>query len=87
MGEIADQIIDRLIDSWGFKPRRRSTWQSGSGNYMWRDGNGNLIDMWDMSEEYLMNCIEMTHKKGNPGKRKQLLHVLRMKQGAQYVKK
>jgi len=75
MGEEADDMIDRMI--WGspFKPsRKRRTYQSGVGDFMWRSAEG-PINMYDMTPEHRENAMEVCRRKGNSGKLRQLQQV------------
>jgi hypothetical protein len=77
MGEIADAMIDRMIFGVAHdhrRSRRRPTYQSGTGDFMWRSGEG-LINMYDMTPEHRENAMEVCRRKGNSGKLKQLQQV------------
>ncbi|TAU51268.1 hypothetical protein ELI44_32910 (plasmid) [Rhizobium ruizarguesonis] len=76
MGEMADEIIDRMIfgGHYNGRSRRRPTYQSGSGDFMWRSANG-LINMYDMTPEHRENAMEVCRRKNNSGKLKQLQQV------------
>lgn len=82
MGEIADDIIDSYIDGfvdcWGSRPPRRASgnYQSGTGNYRWRDTDGTLWDMRLMSYDHLRNALAVAERKNNTGKAKQLREVM-----------
>jgi hypothetical protein len=79
MGEHADDIIDSMMDSWdNFSDYRRiPNFQKGVGNYMWRQGNLEIIDMHNMSNDHLANAIKICEKRRNTAKKKQLEEVLR----------
>lgn len=78
MGEYADAIIDRMMWSYDcHNPRRRQrTFQSGSGNFIWRTGTGEEIPMLSMTDDHLANAIRMCERTGNSGKERQLRQVL-----------
>lgn len=79
MGEFADAMIDRMIFGVAHdfrRSRKRRTYQSGSGDFMWRSGDG-LINMYDMTPEHRENAMEVCRRKGNSGKLKQLEQVQR----------
>lgn len=77
MGEYSDLIVDRMIfGSYPYRPRKRSGFQSGSGDFMWRDSTGKTVSMYDMTDEYLSNAIAVCERKGNGGKAAQLRAVL-----------
>lgn len=70
MGEITDQIIDQMFDSWGEiydddemfgfysrgVRRKRTNFQNEKG--IWRDRNGNSIPIKDMSTTHIMNAMK-----------------------------
>jgi hypothetical protein len=77
MGEEADYLIDRMIfgASYDFRrSRKRRTFQSGTGDFMWRSSEG-LINMYDMTPEHRENAMEVCRRRGNSGKLKQLEQV------------
>jgi DNA-binding IclR family transcriptional regulator len=79
MGEMADEMIDRMIfgrNHYYERSRKRPTYQSGSGDFMWRSAEG-LINMYDMTPEHRENAMEVCRRKGNSGKLKQLEQVQR----------
>jgi hypothetical protein len=78
MGEIADQIVDRMIFGGFERPgkKRRRTYQSGVGDFMWRTKTGEELSMWDMDTQHLRNAAKMCASNGNTGKAKQLRKVL-----------
>lgn len=83
MGEIADSLIDAMIDRHMMVRRSRRqgrSFQAGSGDYRWRDANGVTHSMWEMSESYLRAAIRVASETGNTGKLQQLREVLRSRQ-------
>ncbi|MBD9544305.1 hypothetical protein IB276_33200 [Ensifer sp. ENS04] len=61
-----------------FKPsRRKRTFQSGSGDFMWRTASGESINMYDMTPEHRENAMNICRGRGNTGKLKQLEQVQR----------
>jgi hypothetical protein len=61
-----------------FKPsRRKRTFQSGSGDFMWRTAGGEVINMYDMTPEHRENAMNICRGRGNTGKLKQLEQVQR----------
>lgn len=78
MGEIADAMIDRMIfgeNHYFERSRRRPTFQSGTGDFMWRTAAGELLNMYDMTPDHRENAMEVCRRKGNSGKLKQLEQV------------
>lgn len=83
MGEYADDMIERMI--WGPLPKRvRRSFQAGSGDFMWRTAEGELINMYNMTREHRLNAIEVCLRKGNSGKLKQLQQVQREMEKAKH---
>ena len=83
MGEHADDLINRMIDGsfgWGGGRQRRKTFQSGSGQYKWKQANGQVIAMKDMSIRHLGNALRMAEAHGNTGKADDLREVLGIKE-------
>ena len=78
MGDMADDAFNQWLGDQGFegwhKPR---SFQAGSGNYMWRQKDGTLIDMHDMSNDHIANAIKKCEQYNNSGKKAQLEQVLR----------
>lgn len=60
--------------------RMRRGFQAGTGNYKWKRAGGVIIDMHDMDDEYLANCIRLCDEMGNNGKKEQLEAVLKARQ-------
>lgn len=79
MGQGADDAFDAwLRNEAGFHHQHKpNNYQKGSGNYMWRQGNGILIDMHEMTNDHLNNAINICKKYGNTGKQAQLEQILR----------
>jgi hypothetical protein len=78
MGDAADDMFDMMLRQALWTPsRRRRTFQSGTGDFMWRNGAGELINMYDMTPEHRENAMEVCRRKGNSGKLKQLEQVQR----------
>lgn len=76
MGDAADAALEYFEDHWcNFRPKRRRTFQSGSGDYMWRTEDG-VIPMASMSTAHLMSAMKVCQEKGNSGKYKQLSETL-----------
>lgn len=84
MGEMSEYLINRMMDqrSSTSKPK---TFQSGSGNYMWRDRSGVAISMRKMTDEHIMNAIQICKKHGNSGKMLQLKEVINERYGKSSV--
>lgn len=80
MGEMADWMIDRMIFGRS-EVHRKATFQTGSGNYMWRTADGTAIHMREMTTEHLVNAIEVAKRKNNHGKLIQLKEVLNERYG------
>lgn len=76
MGDIADQIIDQMM--WGSRPARgrKRTFQSGSGDFMWRTQTGEVVPMHDMTTSHLKNALRVCEVKSNSGKAAQLRAVI-----------
>jgi hypothetical protein len=80
MGEIADEIIDRMIfgGGWSSKPRRK-TFQSGTGRFMWNSAKG-VRPMREMTDEHLRNALRVCEQNGNSGKAKDIRIILQERQ-------
>jgi hypothetical protein len=73
MGEIADQIIDQLLDRHMFigrRPRRNNP-QRGVGKGRWMSSAG-PVEMGEMSDEHIANALAMCERHGNTGKAREL---------------
>lgn len=87
MGDAADDAFDAYIDSLSDDydvdddppGRKNRSYQSGTGNFMWRIAGGQTISMWDMDEQHLRNSINICDRHANTGKKSQLQHVLKEK--------
>lgn len=75
MGEGRDFDIGRYFYEFHNEPIKRSGYQRGSGDYMWRTKTG-IISMRDMSDEHLRNAIAICESTGNNGKGDQLQEIL-----------
>lgn len=71
MGEMADYYIDRIMFQPIKKPRQRG-FQYGVGFGRWKDSKGKVIDMKDMADRYLNNCLSLCVKRGNTGKAQEI---------------
>ena len=74
MGEIADQIIDQMIDRYMMIGRRRgdrASPQRGVGKGMWMSSSG-PVPMTEMSDEHIANALAMCERHGNTGKAREL---------------
>lgn len=82
MGDIADQIIDSMIDEWAFNGghRKRKTFQRRTGQRMWRTADGSVIAMESMSTSHIMNAMNLCEEMGNTGKFNDLQDTLRERQ-------
>lgn len=87
MGEMADYEIDRMIfgplgkyDSPERSDHRRRNFQQGVGRFKWRRADGEIIDMHDMEDEYIANCIRLCDEKGNTGKKDDFESILKARQ-------
>lgn len=76
MGEIADEIIERMIGEYR-EYRPRGTYQSGSGARCWRTASGQVLPMESMTTEHLQNALRMCERQRNSGKAKDIRAVLR----------
>lgn len=80
MGDAADDAYNAWLTSdehvFDDLPRRRG-FQAGTGNYMWRQADGTVIDMHEMSNDHISNSIRKCEQYGNTGKKAQLEQVLR----------
>jgi len=76
MGDHADDLINSMIDHWGYydPPRRRSI-QKGVGLFMWASANG-VIPMESMTTMHILNAMKVCERNGNTGKLKQLGEIL-----------
>lgn len=75
MGEIADEIIDRLIfggPHWG----KENSPQRGVGNGNWMSASGPL-KIADMDDEHLINAALLCRRTGNNGKGRELMAELK----------
>lgn len=55
--------------------RRRP--QRGTGDFMWRTADGDVVNMYDMSAEHRENAMNLCRRRGNSGKLAQLEQVQR----------
>jgi hypothetical protein len=79
MSEFTENYVNNLMN-YSYSPsKRKTTFQSGSGNYKWRSKSG-VVDMRSMSIEHLHNAIKVATSKQNTGKLDQLREVLHEKQ-------
>jgi hypothetical protein len=78
MGDIADQLIDQMIcgNSRTYPPKKRKNFQSGSGNFHWRQADGRAVSMRDMSIDHLRNALKLCGRTNNNGKAQQLRQVI-----------
>lgn len=80
MGDAADDAYNAWLTSdenvFSDLPKRRG-FQSGTGNYMWRQADGTVIDMHTMTNEHISNAIRICEKYNNSGKKTQLEQILR----------
>lgn len=51
---------------------RSKGFQHGVGFGRWRNSEGNVVDMKDMDDRYLKNCLNICIKRGNTGKTQEL---------------
>lgn len=73
MGEMADYYVDRMIgESFSFPRHRPKGFQYGVGFGRWKDSTGKVINMSDMDDRYLNNCLRICEKRGNGGKAKEI---------------
>lgn len=84
MGEYAEYELERFINrGCGFKNsndrQRRKTYQSGTGVYKWKNADGQVVSMWDMDVDYLINCVHKCREHNNYGKESDLLEVIKEK--------
>ncbi len=78
MGDHADDAYSEwLSNSFSHELRKTKTFQAGTGNYMWRQKDGSVIDMHDMSNDHIANAISKCEQYNNSGKKAQLEQVLR----------
>jgi hypothetical protein len=70
MGEIADQIIDEILDRHMFSSRRTNP-QRGVGKGRWMSSAG-PVEMGEMSDEHIANALAMCERHGNTGKAREL---------------
>lgn len=78
MGEEADYYIDQMMDAWdGHADYPRKSFQQDTGNYMWRQKDGSVIDMHNMSNDHIANAIKICERFNNSGKKAQLEQILR----------
>ncbi len=80
MGEEADYIIDKMIDSWDdhsdYHYKKPKNFQSGTGHYMWKQADGTVIPMHTMSLAHIDNAIKICRQKKNTAKEKELFQTL-----------
>ena len=82
MSEYVDNAVQYFIDtrldvtSPKYRRKKAPSFQKRSGNYKWRNKEGQIINMRQMSYEYLANCIKMCDESGNTAKAEQLREVL-----------
>lgn len=69
-------LFDSLFPPPHQRSRKRRTFQSGSGDFMWRSAEG-VVNMYDMTPEHRDNAMEICRRRGNSGKLKQLEQVQR----------
>jgi hypothetical protein len=73
MGEIADQIIDEILDRHMFIGRgpRRNNPQRGVGKGRWMSSAGPM-EMTEMTDIHIANALAMCELHGNTGKAREL---------------
>lgn len=83
MGDIADQIIDGFFSGrFDYQQHRRPRgYQAGSGRFCWRDANGIVRDMREMTVSHLRSAIAKCRAEKNTGKLADLEEVLSEKVG------
>ncbi len=74
MGQGADDLFDAWLRQEFRDPP--DPYQEG-GLFMWLDANGDLIDMDDMTNDYLGNCYAKCIKYGDFEKAKEIMIILR----------
>jgi hypothetical protein len=80
MSEFTENYVNNLMD-YSYSPRvKKTTFQSGSGNYKWRSKSG-VVHMRSMSIEHLQNAIAVAQRTNNTGKLQQLVQILCEKHG------
>jgi hypothetical protein len=73
MGDAADSALAHFWGySYGGKPQRKPTFQSGSGSGFWRTASGERIAMTEMTDAHLANALRKCEETGNTGKAKDL---------------
>lgn len=79
MGDAADDAFDTWLrnEAGFYRERKPDNYQRGSGNYMWRQANGIVVDMHEMTNDHISNAIKICRKYNNTGKLAQLEEVLR----------
>jgi len=68
VGDTADDLFDALSPQTFYRSRRQATYQSGTGDFMWRSSEG----LNDITPEHRANAMEVCRRKGNSGKLNQL---------------
>ena len=71
MGEWADYYIDLALSECFREPRPRG-FQYGVGFGRWKDSKGKVVNMKDMDDRYLNNCLNLCVKRGNTGKAQEI---------------
>lgn len=74
MGDAADNALAYFTRP-RFQPRRRKTYQSGSGDFHWRTSTG-VVSMHGMTDQHLQRALNIATQQGNSGKAQQLQEVL-----------
>lgn len=78
MGYGSDEAFDNWLRSTeNARDTPPRTWQAGSGDFKWRTKEGVVLDMREMADSHLQNCLRMCERDGNTGKAKQLRTVLK----------
>lgn len=77
MSEYTDAMIDRMLNFVPERNVRKRGFQYGAGMDKWRLGNGQLIEMRNMSTEHLQNALKICQDKGNTAKADQITNALK----------
>ena len=79
MGDAADDAFDAWLraEDRFYSEHKPASFQKGSGNYTWRQADGTLINMNDMTNDHISNAIRKCIQYGNTGKQAQLEEILR----------